>query len=447
MENQNLLQKASELYKSGQLPEAEQVLTGILHLQPENIATLHTLGMIAYDNKQYRRAVNLISKAIALSPPNAALFSNRGLALYHLNDVKASLEDYFKAISINPHIAVTHFNQGNSLKLSRQFYGAVQSFVNALAIEPDYASAHWNKALTLLLLGHYETGWKEYEWRWKTKSFQSPRRNFSQPLWTGNESLEGKTILLHSEQGLGDTLQFCRYISLVADRGARIVLEVEHPLVGLLRPLDGITRLVPKGFALPDFDVHCPLLSLPLAFKTTLNTIPCFQKYLSGDPAKVSLWERRLGQKTAPRIGLVWSGRVDHHNDHNRSIRLSALLEYLPAGPRYISLQKQFTPGDRATLHSLKNISCFDNELEDFADTAALCELMDIVITVDTSVAHLSGALGRPTWVLLPFIPDWRWLLDREDSPWYPGAKLYRQMSHGNWNSVLSRVNNDLLKL
>jgi len=215
----------------------------------------------------------------------------------------------------------------------------------------------------------------------------------------------------------------------------------------LLQQLDGVTEFVIKGSAIPAFDIHCPLLSLPLAFKTNLGTIPHAQKYLASDSNKVSDWAGKLGEKTAPRIGLVWSGRREHRNDQNRSILLSALSEYLPAGPQYVCLQNQVRIDDQAILESRRDIAYFGHALEDFSDTAALCELMDVVISVDTSVAHLSAALGKTTWVLLPCIPDWRWLLERDDSPWYPSARLYRQEPAGSWKNVFIKVENDLLRL
>ena len=276
---------------------------------------------------------------------------------------------------------------------------------------------------------------------------EGARRPFTQPLWLGTESLAGKTILLHSEQGLGDTIQFCRYAQLVAELGARVLMEVPEPLVGLLKDVRGVSHVIVRGSPLPTFDYHCPLLSLPLAFKTNLNSIPCSTKYVHADPVKLTHWTSRLGEKRHPRIGLVWSGRTEQKNDHNRSIALAALIPHLPADCQYVSLQKEVRKIDKPMLESSTNILHFGDELHDFTDTAALCELMDVVISVDTSVAHLSGALGQPTWVLLSFNPDWRWLLERDDSPWYPSIKLYRQPRVGDWDSVLVKLTADLAQL
>lgn len=251
--------------------------------------------------------------------------------------------------------------------------------------------------------------------------------------------------MLHSEQGFGDTLQFCRYARLVAALGARVLMEVPKPLMHLLQGLEGISELVEKGTTLPTFDYHCPLLSLPLAFKTSLDTIPGNQAYLSSDRIKVADWERKLGVKTKPRVGIVWSGSIGHKNDASRSLLLSEFIAQLPPDFEYVSLKKEVRDVDKATLQANPHIKHFGSELNDFADTAALCALMDIVVSVDTSVAHLSGALGRPTWILLPYVPDWRWLLDRTDSPWYSSVKLYRLEKINDWHGVLQSVKSNLI--
>jgi hypothetical protein len=432
-------------------PEAavESYETAALLLEKETNSSeaLHQLGLMAFERKEYERTVELIDKAIALNSDSAAFYSDRGLALQRLKRLEKALESYDKAIAIRSDIAIIHLNRGNVLKELRHLDAAVESYDQAIFVKPDYATAHWNKSLEQLILGDFDKGWKSYEWRWKEDSFPSPRRNFPHPLWLGKESLQGRTILLHSEQGLGDTIQFCRYIPLVADVGGRVVVEVEQPLIALLQQLAGVSEFVVKGSPLPAFELQAPLLSMPLAFKTKLDTIPCTQKYLVADSRKVAEWQQKLGPKSMPRIGLVWSGRPEHQNDHIRSMKLSELVQYLPTGLDYVALQKEIRPSDWETLESHNNIAWYGKELKDFADTAALCELMDLVISVDTSVAHLSGALSRLTWVLLPFIPDWRWLLKREDSPWYKSVKLYRQTTEDDWSNVLHRVKHDLCQI
>lgn len=458
--------------------DAQALHEDILKTQPKHYDSLHLLGVIAAETGHNQSAVDLIRKAIELNPNNAAFHSNRGIALKELKQLEAALESFDKAIAIKPDYAEAYYNRGIALAELKQFDAAVESFDKAIAIKPDYTKAHfnrgaaladlrrlnaavasydraiaikpdyaeayWNKSLALLLDGDFANGFALHEWRWKLSTFTSPRGNFPQPLWLGKESLVGKTILLYSEQGLGDTIQFCRYINLVSDSGARVILVVEKSLVGLLKELAEVSVLVSKGSLLPSFDCHCPLLSLPLAFKTNLDSIPCSPKYLSADPNKLTTWAKRLGEKTRPRVGLVWSGSGEHKNDHNRSVALSELIQELPTDYQYVSLQKEVRDLDKSTLESRAEILHFGDELADFTDSAALCELMDVVISVDTSVAHLSGAMGKPTWVLLPFVPDWRWLLDRDDSPWYPSVRLYRQPTPGDWSGVFAKVKRDL---
>jgi hypothetical protein len=251
-------------------------------------------------------------------------------------------------------------------------------------------------------------------------------------------------LLLHSEAGLGDTLQFCRYATLAAAQGATVLLEVQPPLVSLLAGLEGVSQVLPSRGALPPFDYHCPLMSLPLAFNTTLDTIPVAPSYLRNDVAKVEHWRKRLGERTRPRIGLTWSGNANQPIEPRRRIPLADWLPHLPREFEYFCLQKELREADRAARDSSGLIVSFDDDLPDFAATAALSECMDLVISVDTSLAHLSGALGQRTWVLLSFVPDWRWLLDRADCPWYPGMKLYRQKTAGDWSPVFARVATDL---
>jgi hypothetical protein len=471
-------QQAFALFQQGKLAQAQALDDEILKSQPKHVDALHLSGVIAYQTNNPRKAVESISKAIAIDPDNPDLFSNRGLALHELMEFEAALTSFDKAIALKPDFAQAYYNRGITLQKQKKFEDALASYDKAIAFNPGYHEAHHNrgvalkeitqldaaiasydkciainpdyheayvhKAITLLLGGNFKEGWEAYEQRWKVDKFTSPKRNFSPPLWLGEQSLAGKTILLHSEQGLGDTIQFCRYAPLVAGLGANVVLEVEKPLIGLLEKLNGVTVIVAKGSRLPAFDFHCPLLSLPLAFKTVLDTIPAPQKYLDSDPVKRACWQTRLGQKTTPRIGLVWSGLDAHTNDSNRSIPLSLLIEHLPPGFTYVSLQKDVRDSDRPALASSANLLHVGDELNDFTDTAALCELLDLVISVDTSVAHLNGASGNPTWVLLPFCPDWRWMLDRDDSPWYPGMRLFRQEKIGDWAGVLEKLKSAL---
>jgi hypothetical protein len=357
-----------------------------------------------------------------------------------------ALSSYARAIELDPRDAMPHYNRALLLQEESRWEEALESYDRAVAINPEFADAQYNRALALLFLGDFERGWRSYEWRWKNarRLVIGEQRRFAQPLWLGEESIAGKRLLLHSEAGLGDTLQFCRYAPLAAALGATVYIEVQPPLVRILSNLEGVQPPIAKGSPLPEFDYHCPMMSLPLAFKTTLDTIPSAPKYLHTDKAKVAHWRTLLGDRSRPRIGLAWSGNPNNTIDQRRSIRLTEWAAYLPSGCQYFSLQKDVREADRAALDSSPFIVSFGDGMLDFVSVAALCECMDLVISVDTSLAHLGGALGLRTWVLLPSTPDWRWLRDREDSPWYATVKLYRQKTAGDWNEVLSRVAADL---
>ncbi|WP_233202749.1 tetratricopeptide repeat protein, partial [Limnohabitans sp. JirII-31] len=431
----------------GQLQETKksiEIFKRAIEIQPNSADVHSNLGNAYKDDGQYELAITHCDIAIGLNAKHSSAYTNRAIALQQLERLDEALISYDKAIALNPNNHENYYNRGNAQMALMQSEAAVDSYDKAISLKPDYAGAHWNKSLELLALGQFKEGWKSYEWRWKHEDLGSKLPNFSQPQWLGVESLQGQTILLHSEQGLGDTIQFCRYAKLVKALGARVVMEAPAALLPLLQSLEGVDELVAKGQALPAFDYHCPLLSLPLAFKTELSTIPSPEPYLRSDSVKVAQWRTKLGRKTKPRIGLVWSGNPAFKGDQNRSLKLQELMPYLPEGFEYVCLQKEIREVDQETLKQ-SSVRYFGHELENFADTAALCELMDVVISTCTSVAHLSGALGKSTWVLLPYVPDWRWLLDREDSPWYGSVKLYRQDADRSWSSVLERVAGALL--
>jgi tetratricopeptide (TPR) repeat protein len=392
-------------------------------------------------------ALESCARALSIDPNLAQAHCNRGAVLSELGRLRTALASYDRAIAIDPGYAQAHSNRGHVLQKLGQLDGAVRDYDKAIAIDPQLAVAHFNRSTALLLSGDFDKGLGGYEWRWKSefgKSFEELGR-FHQPRWTGKEAISGKTILLHSEQGLGDALQFCRYAPLVAESGAKVILEAPESLATLLRNLEGVSQIVANGKPLPHFDYQCPLLSLPLAFGTRLDTIPAPGRYLHADPSKVAEWRARLGAKTKPRIGLVFSGNPNHRNDARRSVALADLIRYLPADFEYFCLQTEVRDSDVRTLEACPMVSHFRAELEaGFHETAALCECLDLVISVDTSVAHLSGALGRKTWILLPRVPDWRWLLDRSDSPWYPTMTLFRQERRDDWTGVLGQLGSRL---
>jgi hypothetical protein len=349
------------------------------------------------------------------------------------------------ALASRPDYAEAFANRGVLLYDLKRFDEALASYDSAIALRPDYADAHFFKGLSSLVTGDLPRGWIEYEWRRKAPAARIPKRDFSQPLWLGGDDIAGKTILLHSEQGLGDTIQFCRYAALVAARGARVILEVEAPLRELMTGLAGTAGIIAKGSALPDFDIQCPLPSLPLAFKTRLDTIPSTTPYLRVPKQALGYWNALLGAKRSLRIGLAWAGNAKHVRDRERSMRLRDLLPLLDIEATFVSLQKEVRAADAETLANC-GVLQFGRKLGDFSDTAALISQLDLVISVDTSVAHLAGALGKRVWILLTHAPDWRWLLDRDDSPWYATARLFRQDDTREWHGVIARVRDALVE-
>jgi hypothetical protein len=373
-------------------------------------------------------------------------FFNQANALQTLGRLDEAIAGYDEAIRIKPDLAEAHANRGVALVALTRLPEALASFDTAIALKADYAEAYFGRAVTRLMDGDFAGGWSDFEWRWKRTNGPRGlvRRAFSQPLWLGDAPIAGKSLLIYSEIGLGDTLQFCRYATLLSTLQVAVVLQVQSPLIEVLAQLDGVARIVAEGQPLPAFDYHCPLLSLPLACKTQLNTIPAPRKYLTANRSKVARWRARLGSERL-RVGLVWRGDPNNPDDTHRSIQLSDLLQRLPLDVRYISLQKDLSEEERQLIHANPALVCLADELN-FTETAAVCECMDLVISVDTSVAHLSAALGKPTWILLPFSPDCRWQLNRKDSPWYPTVTLYRQESIGDWRSPLARVAGDLEK-
>jgi Tetratricopeptide repeat/Glycosyltransferase family 9 (heptosyltransferase) len=335
-------------------------------------------------------------------------------------------------------------SRGVALQALDRHADAIASFDRAIALEPDFADAHFNKSLALLAIGDYPRGQTEYEWRWKRSGAEHLRQNFGRPLWRGDQPPQRKTILLHAEQGLGDTIQFARYARLLGRAGANVVLETHPELKPLLARLEGCRSVIARGEARPAHDFHCPLGSLPLAFKTELSSVPAEIPYLSADAGRIDRWRPRLETFGGPRVALVWAGNAAHANDRNRSVPL-ALLRSLWEGnaARVVSLQRDLRAGDAETLAAAPVLH-LGPELADFDDTAAVLAGCDLLITVDTSVAHLAGAMGRPVWLLLPFSCDWRWTVQSDRSPWYPSVRLYRQPQPGDWESVVARVARDL---
>jgi len=430
-------------YAAARLDDALADFEKSVDIQPDYAQAWNNRGVVLQEQLRWDEAATSYAAAIAAQSDFGQAHYNLGNALRVLGYFEEAVASYDAAIRLEADTAHAFNNRGLALQEMQRSAQAIASYDAAIALQADFADAYWNKAIELLLCGDFAQGWKLYEWRWKRDGFSSRKRDFASPLWLGDAPLVGKTVLLHAEQGLGDSIQFCRYARDVHALGADVLLEVPRPLMALFAGLEGVSQVIEKGAPLPQFDYHCPLLSLPLALQTRLENIPCRIPYLASTAPQRELWQRRLGPQTRPRVGLVWSGNALDKNDLQRSLRLQHVLPYLPSSFDYICLQKELRPVDQAVLEA-SSVRFFGAQIEDFSDTAALCDLVDLVISVDTSVAHLAGALGKPTWILLPYTPDWRWMLHRDDSPWYSSVRLYRQTQERVWQPVLERLRSDL---
>jgi tetratricopeptide (TPR) repeat protein len=459
--------------------EALAAIDRALALRPDNFETLNNRGNVLMKLNRPADALAAIDRAAALEPRHLGVRINRGNALAALGRFDEAVAQYDAVLTVHPTHAETHCNRGNVLSSLGRYADAIAACDRALAIRPDYvkaltnrgvalqrlgrhqeavtefgkilaidkdyADAHYNEALARLTLGDYRRGFAAYEWRWQRTGMPARRRSFGKPLWLGEYPLGHRTILLHAEQGLGDTIHFVRYVPLLAKTGAKVVIEVQPELTGLLARVAGVAGVVACGAPLPAFDVHCPMGSLPHALRTEPATIPADIPYLTASADRIAKWRERIERLPSPRIAIAWSGRATHANDRSRSLAL-ARLEPLLSNDRasFVSIQRELRETDGETLARTPRLTHVGTDLDDFEDTAAVVSLVDLVISVDTSVVHLSAALGRPTWILVPFWPDWRWMLDRTDSPWYPTARLFRQSAPDDWDGVIARVAEEL---
>jgi tetratricopeptide (TPR) repeat protein len=432
-----------------QYEEALQATDAAMRRGRNDAATWLARGDILFALQRYDDALVAYESALERDPDLAEAITNCGITLLKLERGESAIAFFHRASSLKADDPRALYNLAFSLMSNGEYRASLDIAERALSLHPEDPDLHWNKATCHLLLGELESGWIEHEWRWKATVLGSKpvKPDFPLPMWTGQQQLQGKSILIAHEQGLGDSIQFVRYTSLLRREGAANVY-VQVPLA--LQPLfDGIEgcQLLVEGDLLPHIDFYCPMLSLPFAFGTTLATIPASVPYLDSDIEKQNAWLARLGARRGLRVGLVWSGNVKHSNDRNRSISLKAILDHAPANCQFVSLQKEVREQDQRTLDEHSNVLNFASELLSFADTAALVACMDVIVSVDTSVAHLAGAMACPVWILLPHQPDWRWMLDRGDSPWYPTARLFRQPTVGDWASVVQRVMAELKSL
>jgi Glycosyltransferase family 9 (heptosyltransferase)/Tetratricopeptide repeat len=373
-------------------------------------------------------------------PAHAETYLNRGSALMGFARAAEAVAAFDRALALRPDYVRAHIGRGAARQALNQQHEALADFGRANALDKSNADAHHNAALAHLTLGDYRRGFEQYEWRWQRSGMPARRRSFGKPLWLGEYPLARKRILVAAEQGLGDCIQFARYVPMLAASGATVVLEAPPPLLSLLARLDGVAEVVARGDALPAFDVYCPAGSLPRALRTEVSTIPAEIPYLRASEERIANWRDRIERLPTPRIAVVWSGSADHANDRNRSLALRQMAPLLALKAGFVSVQRDLRAADAEELTRQPALTHVGDALNDFDDTAAVLALVDLIITVDTSVAHLAGALGRPTFVLVPFCPDWRWMLARADSPWYPTLRLFRQPAAGDWESVIARV-------
>ena len=376
-------------------------------------------------------------------PRSAEAQNNLGIVLREQGKLQEAIACYEKAFAIKPDYAEAYSNLGAALVDQAEFDDALGYYGRALTLDPHCAEAHFGESWVRLLLGEFDVGWPKYEWRWLTKKL-SPH-GLTMPLWDG-KNLHGKTILLHCEQGLGDSIQMIRYARAVKEKEGRVLVFCPTPLEKLFRGVAGIDELFSDHTVIPSYECHAPLLSLPHLLGTTLTTIPSTVPYVQTDPNGVKEWQDRLVDYPGFRIGVVWRGNPTHKNDHNRSMTARDFASFLDVpGITVISLQKDIGLDELKVFRHLESFFDGSPRLADFADTASVISNLDLVISVDTAVCHLAGALGVPVWTLIPFAPDWRWLLDRVDSPWYPTMRLFRQKSIGDWHSVIQQVRSALL--
>lgn len=432
--------RGSSLLALGRPEEALQDYDRAISARPDFAEAFSNRGSALERLERYDAALANYNRALALRPDFVNALYNRGNVLKELRRNDEALASYDRALALSPDHADAHNNRGQVLKDLMRYDEAMAGYDAALAAEPDHVTAHGNAATLRLVTGDFERGWPHYEWRWKKEPLLGADRHFPQPQWRGDVPLAGKTILVSAEQGAGDTIHFCRYVPMLIEAGARVVFEVQPQLRALMADFVPDAQVIVKGAPLPPFDLHCPLLSLPLAFRTRLDTIPAAHAYLHARAETAAAWKARVGPRRRPWIGLMWSGNPRHERNQERSLPLSTLLPLIDVDATFVSLQMEAGDDDAAVLREHGAIVHFGAELGDFARTAGLVAELDLVITVDTSAAHLAGALGRPTWILLSYIADWRWLLERKDSPWYPTARLFRQDEAGAWEGVIARV-------
>ncbi len=430
----------------GEAAEALAHFERAFRAEPANADILHNRGAALRELGRNEEAAASFGKALALTPDDPETLSDLGMSLRALDREEDALECFERALRCRPDLVQALTNRGNALLALGRLDAAIASHRSALALDERNADVRMNLAVAELAAGDWLSGWRNYASRLGAKPFAGRYRMHAQPLWQGEAALSGRTILLHAEQGFGDTIMFARYAPLVAARGARVVLEVQPRLKRLFEGIGGVAELAATGDALPAYDLQCPLPGLPLAFGTMPETVPASVPYLAAPADSAVKWQHKLAALRRPRVGIAWSGSAAYGKDRTRSIRLDELRPLLAVPARqFVSLQKEVSLEDAAALAAWGVVQT-GPEQEDFCDAAGLIAQMDLVISVDTAVAHLAGAMGKPVWLLLSASPDWRWMRERADTPWYPSTRLFRQRQRASgWNETVARLVNELV--
>jgi tetratricopeptide (TPR) repeat protein len=433
-----IFSEAATAHQKGDLAAAIDGYNRSLFLNPRVPDVYNNLGVALRAQGKLEAAVVCYRRSLVLRPASAAVHSNMGNALRELGRLQSAVAAHQQAIKLAPNNPEAYYNLGLALRDLGQIDQALACFGRTLALKPDHVDCHWDRSLTLLTKGQFAEGFEEYEWRWKLD--RSPPRGYPQPMWDGG-AMKGKTILIHQEQGFGDMLQFARFLPMVKQRsgGATVMVEVQPELVRLFSEIEGVDKVIARGAPMPKFDAYLPMLSLARLFGTTLETVPAAVPYLRAPEMDTLKLPPSMDQQF--KLGIAWAGRPTHKNDANRSAEFRHFVEFLGIpGVTVYSLQKCPREADIGEYGCQGLIANVAPRLGDFADTAAVVEQLDLVITVDTAIGHLAGALGKPAWVAVPFAPDWRWLLETETSPWYPKHRLFRQSEPGGWDDVFARL-------
>jgi len=433
------------LRQTGHLLEALAQYQRALEMRADFAEAHSACGVVLLTLKRPAEALACFDRAITLQPDSADALSNRGAALTQLGRHAEAMEDFDGTLALRPNNAQAHYNRALTLRAMNRPLDALASCDRAIALNPNNAGAQSLKAQTLILLGRYAEGWPLHEWRWQGRQRHSARQ-FAQPQWKGDVSLAGKTLLICSEMGLGDTIQFSRYVHSAEAAGAGVVLEVQPALASLMATLRSRAAVVPAGQPLPPFDLYCPMMSLPYAFRTVPENIPNSVPYLYVPAEKAREWRQKLGTRTLPRVGIAWAASSSHDSGPARSMRIEELDSLLALPMEFHVMQKEIDAAELQQLAARTNVTVHAPDLRDFLDTAALIDEMDVVVSVDTVIVHVAGALAKSVLVMLPFAADYRWLMDRSDSPWYPTAQLFRQPAPDDWGSVVAAVTGELMR-